>query len=81
MAEYKHLLDQSVELYRLKDKVYKMEETERSLRAEKTRLESHLKKMSDENKKNQCLVKFYEKLRAKENKNRAKQSTEVSHCQ
>lgn len=73
-AEYKSLLDQSVKLYRLKDKVSRLEETEHSSKAKMARMEKNLKAKANEIKKLQRLINSYKEERAtqKDNDNQSK---------
>lgn len=70
MAEYKNLLDQSVELYRFKDRVKQMEKKEESSKAKVIRMENILREKSAEVKKLQFKVKYYEKEREKQKSQR-----------
>lgn len=76
-AEYKSLLDQSVKLYQLKNKVSRMEETEHSLRTKMTRMEKTLKEKATEIKKLQRLINSYKEERVLQKDCSDKQSKNV----
>lgn len=71
-------MDQTVELYRLKDKVRKMDEVEQSLKAKMTRMQSVIKEKINEIKELQYLNSIYEKERTKQNDKCDQQSIKVS---
>lgn len=73
-VEYKTLLDQTVEVHRLKNKVTELEKIENSLKSTKNRMENVIKEKANQIKKLQSLVKMYEKENTKQT---AKKSSQV----
>lgn len=78
-TEYKKFVDQSVELYRLKDKVNELEKMEQSLKVRLARMENTIKEKATENKTLRNLLTFYKKENAKLENNCGNQSVEVSY--
>lgn len=71
-------MDQTIEVYHLRDKVNEMEKMKCNLKAKIARMENTLNEKGDENKRLHRLVNFYERESAKLLKdNCAKQSSNV----
>lgn len=64
-AEYKRLVDQTIELYRLKNKVTDMEKAEQILKSKMIRMENLLKEKAGENQRLQNMINFHEREVAK----------------
>lgn len=76
-TEYKKLVDQTIEVYRLKDKVIEMEKMDQLLKAKVTEMKNALGEKMDENKRLRNLVKLYERRAKKHENNYEKQRTGV----
>lgn len=76
-TEYKKLVDQTIEVYQLKDKVIEMEKIDQLLKTKMTEMKNALDEKMDENKRLRNLVKFYERKAKKHKDNYDKQRIEV----
>lgn len=70
-------MDQTIDLYRLKNRVIDMEKTEQILKAKMNRMENLMKEKAEENQRLQNLNNFYEKEVAKLKNKRSGESIDV----